>query len=95
MNQQQTVWQVWHDRDSSARSALRATHAMRQAWLHLDRDRHFGPRKSPAPSKGFYIGRADVKATRQIDLYPGIETFKLDTKTQVMPLSKFLSEVGG
>ena len=50
---------------------------------------------SPAPSKGFYIGCADVKSTRQIVLYPGTESFKLDAKTQVMPLSKFLSEVGG
>jgi uncharacterized protein len=50
---------------------------------------------SPAPSKGFYIGCADIKATRQIVLYPGSESFKLDAKTEVMPLSKMLSEAGG
>jgi hypothetical protein len=50
---------------------------------------------SPAPSKGFYIGCADIHATRQIVLYPGSESFKPDAKTEVMPLSKVLSEVGG
>jgi uncharacterized protein len=50
---------------------------------------------SPAPSKGFYIGCADIKATRQIVLYPGSESFKLDAKTEVMPLSKMLAEAGG
>jgi predicted AAA+ superfamily ATPase len=49
---------------------------------------------SPAPSKGFYIGCADIKATRQVVLYPGNESFKLDTKTEVMPLSKMLAEAG-
>jgi predicted AAA+ superfamily ATPase len=48
---------------------------------------------SPAPSKGFYIGCADIKATRQIVLYPGNETFNLDAKTQVMSLRSFLSEI--
>lgn len=46
---------------------------------------------SPAPSKGFYIGCADIKATRQIVLYPGRETFRIDAKTEVMPLSAFLA----
>jgi uncharacterized protein len=50
---------------------------------------------SPAPSKGFYIGCADINATRQIVLYPGSESFMLDAKTEVMSLSKMLSEVGG
>jgi len=50
---------------------------------------------SPAPSKGFYSGCADIKATRQIVLYPGSESFRLDAKTEVMPLSKMLSEAGG
>jgi hypothetical protein len=46
---------------------------------------------SPAPSKGFYIGCADIKATRQIVLYPGSESFRIDAKTEVMPLSAFLT----
>ena len=50
---------------------------------------------NPAPSKGFYIGCEDIKATRQILLYPGEETFMLDAKTQVMPLNGLLhSELG-
>jgi predicted AAA+ superfamily ATPase len=48
---------------------------------------------SPAPSKGFYIGCADIKATRQIVLYPGDEKFKLDARTEVMPLGTFMGEV--
>ncbi len=47
--------------------------------------------RSPAPSKGFYIGCADIKATRQIVLYPGLESFRIDAKTEVMPLSAFLT----
>jgi predicted AAA+ superfamily ATPase len=51
---------------------------------------------SPAPSKGFYNGCEDIKATRQIVLYPGNERFKLDKKTEVMPLATLLkSEFGG
>jgi len=45
---------------------------------------------SPQPSKGFYNGCEDIKATRQIVLYPGEEKFKLDKKTEVMPLQTFL-----
>ena len=49
---------------------------------------------NPAPSKGFHIGCADIKAARQIVLYPGNEGFRLDAVTEVMPLSKFLTEIG-
>jgi hypothetical protein len=47
---------------------------------------------SPAPSKGFYNGCEDIKAARQIVLYPGEERFKLDKKTEVMPLQRFLKD---
>jgi uncharacterized protein len=51
---------------------------------------------NPAPSKGFYIGCEDIQATRRIVLYPGNERFKLDAKTEVMPLERLLiSEFGG
>jgi uncharacterized protein len=51
---------------------------------------------NPGPSKGFYIGCEDIHATRQIVLYPGDERFKLDAKTEVMPLETLLkSEFGG
>jgi hypothetical protein len=45
---------------------------------------------NPAPSKGFYIGCQDIRATRQIVLYPGTERYKLDPKTEVMSLDVLL-----
>jgi predicted AAA+ superfamily ATPase len=48
---------------------------------------------NPAPQKGFYIGCEDIRASRQIVLYPGDERFSLDAKTEVMPLRTFLSDV--
>ncbi|CAN5675609.1 ATP-binding protein [soil metagenome] len=48
---------------------------------------------NPGPSKGFYIGCEDIKATRQFVLYPGEERFKFDPKTEVMPLQNFLVEL--
>jgi predicted AAA+ superfamily ATPase len=61
----------------------------KQRWA-LEVKRSVG---SPAPSKGFYIGCADIKATRQIVLYPGDEKFKLDARTEVMPLRTFMGAV--
>jgi predicted AAA+ superfamily ATPase len=61
----------------------------KQRWA-LEVKRSLG---SPAPSKGFYIGCADIKATRQIVLYPGDERFRLDAQTDVMPLRTFMGEV--
>jgi predicted AAA+ superfamily ATPase len=46
----------------------------------------------PSPSKGFYIGADDIKATRRIVLYPGEESFKLNAKTEVMSLQVLLAE---
>jgi uncharacterized protein len=48
---------------------------------------------NPAPSKGFYIGCEDIRATKQIVLYPGDERYSLDPKTEVMPLQIFLSDL--
>lgn len=48
---------------------------------------------NPAPSKGFYVGSEDIRATRQIVLYPGDETFKLDAKTAVMSLRTLLPQL--
>ena len=61
----------------------------KQRWA-LEVKRSLG---SPAPSKGFYIGCADIKATRQIVLYPGDERFRLDAETDVMPLRTFMDEL--
>jgi predicted AAA+ superfamily ATPase len=47
----------------------------------------------PKPSRGFYIGCEDIQAARQIVLYPGEDTFKLDAKTDVMPLQALLSDL--
>lgn len=46
---------------------------------------------NPAPSRGFYVGCEDIKATRRIVIYPGTERFKLDPKTEVMSLDALLS----
>jgi predicted AAA+ superfamily ATPase len=48
---------------------------------------------NPAPSKGFYIGSEDIRATKQIVLYPGEERFRLDSNTEVMPLASLLYEI--
>jgi uncharacterized protein len=48
---------------------------------------------NPAPSKGFYIGCEDILATKQVVLYPGEERFRLDTKTEVMSLQAFMSDI--
>jgi predicted AAA+ superfamily ATPase len=45
----------------------------------------------PSPSKGFYIGCADIHATRQVVIYPGEETYKLNAKTEVMSMRSFLA----
>jgi len=47
----------------------------------------------PKPSRGFYIGCEDIQAVRQIVLYPGDDNFKLDAKTDVMPLRALLSDL--
>lgn len=48
---------------------------------------------NPAPSRGFYLGCEDIRATKQIVLYPGAERYSLDAKTEVMPLQKFMTDV--
>jgi hypothetical protein len=47
----------------------------------------------PQPSKGFAYAAEDVKATRRIVIYPGTEKFKLDKKTEVMPLRPLVEEL--
>jgi hypothetical protein len=46
----------------------------------------------PSPSKGFYVGCADIQATRQVVIYPGEETYKLNADTEVMSLQSFLAQ---
>ncbi len=47
----------------------------------------------PSPSKGFCSACEALKVTRQIVLYPGTETYRHDAKTEVMPLSRLISEI--
>ena len=47
----------------------------------------------PSPGPGFFTACQDVKATRQIVLYPGDETYRHNAKTEIMPLSRFLTEL--
>jgi len=47
----------------------------------------------PQPSKGFHYAADDVKATRRVVIYPGKEKFKLDKKTEVMPLRALVREL--
>ena len=47
----------------------------------------------PSPSKGFYFGSEDIQATRQIVVYPGKETYRLNAKTEVMPLERLLADL--
>ena len=47
----------------------------------------------PKPSKGFYIGCADVKANHQIVVYPGQESYKHDARTEIMPLEALLKRL--
>jgi predicted AAA+ superfamily ATPase len=50
---------------------------------------------NPVPSKGFYIGCADLKAARQIILYPGKESYRTDPRSEVMSLDQFMKELPG
>ena len=47
----------------------------------------------PKPSKGFYIGCADIKANHQIVVYPGQESYKHDARTEIMPLDTLLKKL--
>ena len=45
--------------------------------------------RDPKPQVGFYNGCRDIKATKQIVIYPGQDTYWLDEKTQVMGVERF------
>jgi len=76
------------------------------AGAEIDLVLEFGPKNiwaieikrsisNPVPSKGFYIGCADLKATRQIVLYPGKESYRTDPRSVVMSLDQFMKELPG
>ena len=45
---------------------------------------------NPKPRRGFHEGCEDIKATRQIVIYPGVDRFRLNDQIEVMPVSEFL-----
>ena len=45
---------------------------------------------NPKPSKGFHLASDDVKATRRLVVYPGQEPYRIDAKTEVMPLDRLI-----
>jgi predicted AAA+ superfamily ATPase len=40
---------------------------------------------SPQPSKGFHVACQDVRATRRMVIYPGVELYRQDAQTEVVP----------
>jgi predicted AAA+ superfamily ATPase len=48
---------------------------------------------SPQPSKGFQIACEDIKATRRVVIYPGMERYPLSAQTEAIPLSEIFAEV--
>jgi len=48
---------------------------------------------SPHPTRGFHIACEDVQAERRFVVYPGTERFRLDAKTEVVPLRDMISEL--
>jgi uncharacterized protein len=46
---------------------------------------------SPQPGKGFHIACEDVQARRRLVVYPGNESFRIDSKTEVMPLAELVA----
>jgi uncharacterized protein len=46
---------------------------------------------APYPSKGFHLACDDVKPQRRIVVYPGQESYKIESKVEVMPLGGLIS----
>ncbi len=47
---------------------------------------------SPQPSKGFQIACEDIKATRRVVIYPGVERYRINAETEAVPLREILAE---
>jgi predicted AAA+ superfamily ATPase len=48
---------------------------------------------APGRSKGFALASADVGATHQYVVYPGVETFALDRHTSAIPLAALVAAI--
>jgi len=91
---------------SSLPATVRSWFYRTSAGAEIDLVLEFGPKNiwaieikrsisNPVPSKGFYIGCADLKAARQIVLYPGKESYRTDPRSEVMSLDQFMKELPG
>lgn len=47
----------------------------------------------PNPAKGFHIACDDIAAVRRFVVYPGTESFRLDAKTEAVPLRTMIAEL--
>ena len=91
---------------SSLPATVRSWFYRTSAGAEIDLVLEFGPKNiwaieikrsisNPVPSKGFYIGCADLQAARQIILYPGKESYRTDPRSEVMSLDQFIKELPG
>ena len=48
---------------------------------------------APSPSRGFHEGCRDIQATRQIVVYPGMETYTIRNGVEVLPITQLMSEL--
>jgi len=85
-------------------AAVRSWFYRTSAGAEIDLVLEFGPKNiwaieikrsisNPVPSKGFYIGCTDLKATRQIVLYPGEESYRTSPRVEVMPWDQLVEEL--
>jgi len=89
---------------SSLPATVRSWFYRTSAGAEIDLVLEFGPKNiwameikrsisNPVPSKGFYIGCADLQAARQIILYPGKKSYRTDPRSEVMSLDQFMKEL--
>jgi predicted AAA+ superfamily ATPase len=89
---------------SSLPAAVRSWFYRTSAGAEIDLVLEFGPKSiwaieikrsisNPVPSKGFYIGCTDLKATRQIVLYPGKEAYRINPRVEVMPWDQLVEQL--
>jgi predicted AAA+ superfamily ATPase len=89
---------------SSLPATVRSWFYRTSAGAEIDLVLEFGPKSiwaieikrsisNPVPSKGFYIACADLKATRQIVLYPGKESYRINPRVEVMPWDQLVEQL--
>ena len=89
---------------SSLPAAVRSWFYRTSAGAEIDLVLEFGPKNiwaieikrsisNPVPSKGFYIACADLKAIRQVVLYPGKESYRINPRVEVMPWDQLVEQL--